>query len=184
MLMYLQTGQTREEHRNQMNYHTLSDFHRENQNSFLFLAVVVLLAFPVISNSFAQVEQSITLSTNKDSYLPGDMVQLSGVVTGQPNVLVALQIKDSSGNLILIRTVQSDQNGNFAIKFKIPPTATSGNFNIAASAKINGFIVTQTKTMSATVPEFGTFAMSMFGISFVMIVAMFAFSSKLKNYQR
>jgi uncharacterized protein YfaS (alpha-2-macroglobulin family) len=146
--------------------------------------VVVLFAFPVISNSFAQVDQSITLVTNKGTYLPGDIVQLSGVVTGQPNVLVALQIKDSSGNLILIRTVQSDQNGNFVLQFKISPTATSGNFNIDASAKINGFIVTQTQTMTATVPEFGTLTMSMFGISFIMIIAIFTFSSKFKNYKR
>ena len=143
-----------------------------------------MLIFPVPLSSFAQVDQSITLATNKGSYLPGDIVQLSGVVTGQPNVLVALQIKDSSGNLILIRTVQSDQSGNFALQFKIPPTATSGNFDIAASAKINGFIVTQTKTMTATVPEFGSLAMPMFGISFVLIVALLAFSSKFKNYQR
>jgi hypothetical protein len=167
-----------------MNYHTLSDFHNKNQNRFLALALVALLAFPGILNSFAQVDQSITLATNKDSYLPGDIVQLSGVVTGKPNVLVALQVKDSSGNLILIRTVQSDQSGNFALQFKIPPTATSGNFGIAASAKINGFIVTQTKTMTATVPEFGPLAMPMFGVSFVLIVALLAFSSKFKNYQR
>jgi uncharacterized protein YfaS (alpha-2-macroglobulin family) len=148
---------------------------------FLTLVLIALITFPTTLSSFAQVDQTITLTTNKDSYLPGDTVQLSGLVTGQPNVLVALQIKDSSGNLILIRTIQSDQDGNFALKFKIPPTATSGNFNIVASAKINGFIVTQTKTMTATVPEFGSIAMSMFGISFTMIIAMFVFSNKFKN---
>jgi predicted secreted protein with PEFG-CTERM motif len=143
--------------------------------------MVALLAFPVVLSSFAQVEQSITLATNKDSYLPGDIVQLSGIVTGQPNVLVALQIKDSSGNLILIRTVQSDQNGNFAIQFKIPPTATSGNFNIAASAKINGFIVTQTKTMSATVPEFGTVAPIILVISIIPIIVLSARTRSLHH---
>jgi len=169
---------------NPMNYHTLSDFHRQNQNRFLSFTVIALLASSGVLNSFAQVDQSITLVTNKGAYLPGDIVQLSGMVTGQPNVLVALQIKDSSGNLILIRTISSDQNGNFALQFKIPPTATSGNFNIAASAKINGFIVTQTKTMTATVPEFGTFTIPMFGISFILIVTIFTFSSKFKNYLR
>lgn len=83
--------------------------------------------------------------------------------------------------MIIIRIVQSDPSGNFALQFKIPPTATSGNFDISASAKINGFIVTQTKAMTATVPEFGPLAMPVIGISFVLIVAMLAFSSKLKN---
>jgi len=71
----------------------------------MFLAVVVLLVLPGVLSSFAQEEQSIVITTNKDHYLPGDTVTLNGTVTGQPNALVALQIKDSSGNLILIRTV-------------------------------------------------------------------------------
>ncbi len=147
----------------------------------MFLAVVVLLVLPGVLSSFAQEEQSIVITTNKDHYLPGDTVTLNGTVTGQPNALVALQIKDSSGNLILIRTVSSDQNGNFVLQFKLPPTATSGDFNIIASAKVNGFIVTQTKTMTATVPEFGPLTMPLFGISFIMIVVLFTFSNKFKN---
>jgi len=165
-----------------MNYHILSDFHKGNK--ILTLVVVTLIALPGVLDSFAQEAQTITLSTNKASYLPGDMVQLSGTVTGQPNALVALQIKDSTGNLILIRTVQSDQNGHFAISFKIPPTATSGDFSIIGSARINGFIVTQTKIMTATVPEFGPLAMPLFGISFILIVIVSALSNKIKNYAR
>ena len=141
----------------------------------------MLIALPGFLNSFAQEEQSIMLATNKDHYVPGDIVQLSGTVTGQPNALVGLQIKDSSGNLILIRTVQSDQNGNFVLSFKIPPTATSGDFSIIASARINGFVITQTKTMAATVPEFGSLAMPIFGISFLLITGLFAFQGKFKR---
>ena len=144
------------------------------------------LTMPIsgVSNSFAPMEQTITLATDKEAYLPGDTVQLSGMAVGQPNILVALQIKDSSGNIILIRTVQSDSNGNFAIQFKIPPTATSGNFSIISSAKINGLIINQTKTVTATVPEFGTLIMPLFGISFIMISMMTIFLRKFRNYQR
>lgn len=163
-----------------MNNHTLSAFHRKDLGRSLSLGAVVLLTLPGVLNSFAQEEQSIILATNKDHYLPGDTVQLSGTVTGQPNALVALQIKDSSGNLILIRTVQSDQNGNFGLQFKIPSTATSGDFDIIASAKINGFIVTQTKTMTATVPEFGPVAMPLFGVSLVVGIAVFTFANRFK----
>ena len=165
-----------------MNYHILSVFHRKSSRGFLFFTVIALLALPGILNSFAQEEQSIVITTNKNSYLPGDTVMLNGTVTGQPNALVAVQIKDSSGNLILIRTVSSDQNGNFVLQFKLPPTATSGNFNIIASAKVNGFTVTQTKTMAATVPEFGPLAMISFGVSFIMIITLFTFSNKFHNH--
>ena len=146
----------------------------------LLFGAVLLLALSGVLDSFAQEEQSIVLATNKANYLPGDTVQLSGTVTGQSNALVALQIKDSSGNLILIRTVQSDQNGNFVLSFKIPSTATSGDFNIVASTKINGFVVTQTKTVTATVPEFGPIAMPMFGVSLVLVITMFAFTNRHK----
>jgi len=91
-------------------------------------------------------------------------------VTGQPNVLVALQVKDPAGNFILIRTVQSDQNGNFTLSFKIPSTAASGDFSIIATARINGFITTQTKTMTATVPEFGPVANITLLISIISII--------------
>jgi len=139
---------------NQMNYHILLDFGKKNQYRYLSLIVLALLELAVVSDSFAQEDQSIVLTTSKNSYLPGDIVQLNGVVSGQPSPLVAVQIKDSAGNLILIRTVQTDQNGNFAIQFKIPSTATSGKFSIIASARVNGFVVTQTKVIDATVPEF------------------------------
>jgi predicted secreted protein with PEFG-CTERM motif len=135
-----------------------------------------------VSDSFAQEAQTINLTTNKNSYLPGDVVVLNGTVNGQPGQLVAIQVKDSTGNLILIRTIQTDQNGNFALQFKIPPTATSGNFDIMASARINGFIITQTKTMAATVPEFGQIAMPIFAISIMSVMVIFSLSCKFKNY--
>jgi predicted secreted protein with PEFG-CTERM motif len=135
-----------------------------------------------VSDSFAQEADTINLTTNKNSYMPGDVVVLNGTINGQSGQLVAIQVKDSTGNLILIRTIQTDQNGSFAIQFKIPPTATSGNFNIIASAKINGFTVTQTKTMIATVPEFGQIAMPVFAISIISVMVIFAISARFKNY--
>ena len=167
-----------------MNYHTLSGFHRKNQKRFLPLIALSILVFAGFSNSFAQEDQSINLTTNKNSYLPGEVVEINGTANGQPGQLVAIQIKDSSGNLILIRTVQADQNGNFVLQFKIPPTATSGDFSIIASARINGFIVTQTKTMTATVPEFGQLAMPVFAFSIISIMVMFALSRRFKNYHK
>jgi hypothetical protein len=65
--------------------------------------------------------------------------------------------------------------------FKIPSSATSGDFSIIASARINGFVVTQTKTITATVPEFGPLAMPLFGVSFVLIVGLFAFLGQFKK---
>lgn len=154
-----------------MNYHISPVFHRKKYYILAWIAFS-LLVFSEISNSSAQEAQSITLSTDKGSYLPGDTVMLSGVISGQPSSGVALEVKDSDGNLILIRTVQPDQNGNFAVQFKIPPTATSGNFSVTASARVNGFLVTQTKVFAATVPEF-SFTAPIMLVSFASILLLY-----------
>ncbi|MGI0074251.1 MAG: MG2 domain-containing protein [Nitrosotalea sp.] len=157
----------------------MSAYHRKNQYTFLALAAVALLIFGV-SNSFAQEAESIVLTTDKESYLPGDTVQLSGVVTGQqPSVGVALEVMDSDGTAILFRTIQADQNGNFAVQFKIPATATSGAFSVYASALIDGFHVKQTKVFSATVPEFGQTAGQVFGLAVLSTILVFTASGRL-----
>jgi len=50
--------------------------------------------------------------------------------------------------------VQADQNGNFNLQFKVPLTASPGGLNITASARIDGFIITQSKATTTPVPEF------------------------------
>ena len=147
-----------------MNYHILSAYHKDNklQVALFGLFVMSLLAFGMPS-SLAQEDQSITINTSKSTYGPGDTVTLTGTVNGgTPGQLVAIQVKDAKGNLILIRTIPSDQNGNFALQFKVPLTASAGSLSVTASARINGFVVTQntatagSTAQGTTVPEFPT----------------------------
>jgi len=136
--------------------------------SSLFLIVLLLVSFTVQS-SFGQTQ--ITLNTDKPSYGPGDMVQITGNA-GSPNQFVAIQVKDPSGNLILIRTVQADSNGNFSLQFKVPTSATSGNFVIVANSRINGQVESTTKTIMQTVPEFGQMASIVMVIGVISAVVM------------
>ncbi|MGI0087911.1 MAG: hypothetical protein ACREBI_08115 [Nitrosotalea sp.] len=124
--------------------------------SSLLAMVTLSLLTLAIPSSYAQLDnESITISTSKSAYGPGDIVNLTGFVNqGTPGQLVAIQVKDTKGNLILIRTVQADQNGNFNLQFKVPLTASQGNLNITASARINGFVITQSKDTTTPVPEF------------------------------
>ncbi len=84
--------------------------------------------------------------------------------------VVAIQVSDPSGDLILIRTVQTDANGNFGLTFKVPSSATPGSFDIKASAKINGQTVTATKAFMQTVPEFGSVAPIVLAISILSML--------------
>ena len=98
-----------------------------------FLLLAPLLATPAFSQSL------ITFDVDTTKFTPGEIVELNGTVQsgleGQP---VAVEIKDADGNLILIRTVTSDDDGNFTLKFKVPNTATSGEFDIVTNLEIDG----------------------------------------------
>jgi len=98
-----------------------------------FLLLAPMLLTPAFSQSL------ITFDVDTTKFTPGEIVELNGTVQsgleGQP---VAVEIKDADGNLILIRTVTSDDDGNFTLKFKVPNTATSGEFDIVTNLEIDG----------------------------------------------
>ncbi len=114
--------------------------------------LILSLAVMVLAIGFQSIlaSPSITLKTDKDSYAAGDQVSISGNVNGAPNAPIAIEVKDSSGQTILIRTVQTDSNGAFALQFKAPSSAKAGNFNITASTYAGGTQVSSTKGISYT----------------------------------
>ena len=98
-----------------------------------YLLLIPLMLPPAFSQSL------ITFDVDTTKFTPGEIVELDGQVQsgleGQP---VAVEIKDADGNLILIRTVTSDGNGEFTLKFKVPNSATSGEFDIVTNMEIDG----------------------------------------------
>ena len=99
----------------------------------LLLLLIPLMLTPAFSQSL------ITFDVDTTKFTPGEIVELDGKVKsgleGQP---VAVEIKDADGNLILIRTVTSDIDGEFTLKFKVPNSATSGEFDIVTNLEIDG----------------------------------------------
>ena len=56
----------------------------------------------------------ITFDVDTTKFTPGEIVELHGTVqSGLEGEVVAVEIKDADGTLILIRTVTSDGNGEF-----------------------------------------------------------------------
>ena len=100
----------------------------------LLLALLIpLILTPVFSQSL------ITFDVDTTKFTPGEIVELHGTVqSGLEEQPVAVEIKDADGNLILIRTVTSDGNGEFTLKFKVPSNAASGEFDIVTNLEING----------------------------------------------
>ena len=91
----------------------------------------------MLTPAFAQ--SLITFDVDTTKFAPGEIVELTGTVdAGLEGHPVAVEIKDADGNLILIRTVTSDSNGEFTLKFKVPNTAASGEFDITTNVELDG----------------------------------------------
>ena len=118
------------------------------------LLSIVILSTVFVGTSYSQ--SLINFEVNTDKLIPGELVELSGTVEagleGQP---VAVEVIDSKGNVILIRTVESDSNGNFVLKFIIPETAAAGEMDIVTNVELDGqsFSEEQILESVATVPE-------------------------------
>ena len=118
------------------------------------LLSIVILSTVFVGTSYSQ--SLINFEVNTDKLIPGELVELSGTVEagleGQP---VAVEVIDSKGNVILIRTVESDSNGNFVLKFIVPETAAAGEMDIVTNVELDGqsFSEEQILESVATVPE-------------------------------
>jgi len=112
----------------------------------IFGLMVVISFGLLVSQSFAA---QITVETNKETYGPGDIVNLSGVVEGGvAGDFVAIEVKSPSGETILIRTVELGTGGTYNLEFKIPSSGETGNYQIISNAKVGGETITETKTIS------------------------------------
>jgi len=115
-----------------------------------FLAIIGISTLVGISGAFAQ-GSIITFDIDEKSFVPGEIVELTGNVdsslAGQP---VAIEVKDSGGSVILIRTVTPDANGDFVLKFKIPTTAKAGDFEIITNVEVAGETFTETKKVEVS----------------------------------
>lgn len=115
------------------------------------LFVAILLSVTIIP-AFSQ--SLITFDVDTAKFTPGEIVELKGTVDkgleGQP---VAVEIKDAEGNVILIRTVTSDTNGEFTLKFKVPNTAKTGEFDIITNIELDGQSFSETTSVESVVPE-------------------------------
>jgi len=117
-----------------------------NKTSFGLLLVVI--ASLSISESFAA---EIIFDSSKESLGPGEIVELSGTIKGGiEGDLIALEVKSPSGEIILIRTVELGPGGTYNLKFKIPASAESGDYDITTNVELVGTKETQPSTDSQT----------------------------------
>ena len=115
---------------------------------FYAFLLIPLLITPAFGESIIRFDVDTTTLT------PGEIIELTGKVgvglEGQP---VAIEVSDSNGNIILIRTVTSDSNGDFILKFKVPLSVESGEFEIVTNIEIDGESFTESKSVDVIEAE-------------------------------
>lgn len=112
------------------------------------MKIILLSVFLLLSVSYASAYE-ITIDTDKESYTGGDTVEVSGTIDGGvQGDLVALEIKNTQGDIMLIRTVELGPGGSFSLDFKLPKSQSSGNLEIIANAEIEDEEIEETKIVS------------------------------------
>ena len=105
------------------------------------LLILILVTSLGISNAGAQT--GITVETNFDLFEQGQLVMITGNAEEKS---VAIKVKDPTGISILVRLITTDSDGNFELEFRIPQTATLGDYQVVASAIIDNIPVITTAT--------------------------------------
>lgn len=99
-----------------------------------FLVFFIILLGFTFSQSFAA---EIIFDSTNQSYSAGDIVDLTGNISGGiEGDLVAIEIKSPSGEILLIRTVELGPEGNYSLKFRIPPSGESGSYGISTNVSV------------------------------------------------
>jgi len=107
----------------------------------IFAAAAIMLLF---STAFAQTGMSITVSTNSDTYDPGETVTISGVVKDissipVPAAMISIQVKDPTDQTIYINVQYSSSDGNYTDHFVLANDSSTGNYGVFVAASKPSF---------------------------------------------
>ena len=106
----------------------------------LFMILVLATSLGISS---ASAQTGITVGTNFDSFGLGQAVMITGNADGSS---AGIQVKDPNGLTIVFRTVTTDSNGNFELKFRIPQTAVLGDWIVVATTAVDNIPIIGTAT--------------------------------------
>jgi len=109
-------------------------------NTKLFMILVFVTSLGISS---ASAQTGITVETNFDSFGQGQTVMITGNAEEKS---VAIKVKDPTGISILVRSITTDSNGNFELKFRISQTAVLGDYQVVVSTIIDNVPVISTAT--------------------------------------
>lgn len=141
--------------------------------------LVILLA---VSTSAALASTvTVTVATDKPSYILGDLVTITGTVTedgaAKAHVLVNVEVRDPAGTLRHADVVKTDADGAFTSSFRLAETVPTGTYTVKAVALgVTGtttFEVSAVPTFSMIVtPEAIAVPVGWYGVATVELTAL------------
>jgi len=132
----------------------------------IFAVTAIMLLF---SFAFAQIEMSITVSTNSTSYNPGETVTISGVIEDAsgiavPAATVSIQVNDPTGQPVHVFSLSSSSDGSYIDSFGLANDALTGDYEVFVAASKLGFAECHAQ-ISFSVPSASVNQTSDFAIS-------------------
>jgi hypothetical protein len=143
---------------------------------FLILAAVVPLT---VDYSYAANQLSVTVSTDKPSYDPGEAVLITGRVldhslNGVALASVSIQLNDPSGKAIHVGWILSNADGYYEDQFIAQNNSMNGGYSIYVTASKPGYLDATAKAGCIIAPEFQAshvqWLMLLLALSLVLLV--------------
>jgi len=109
-----------------------------------FLALVLCLS------PAAVMAANLTVSTDKDTYAPGETISVSGTAVASTDVTI--QLINPNGQIVDITYVKSGSDGSYSTSFKTPSSMPTGQW-ILGTYTVKSFMGTQTATKSISIQQ-------------------------------
>jgi hypothetical protein len=110
----------------------------------LFLILAAVVPFTV-DYSYGANQLSVTLSTDKQGYDPGEVVMITGRVldqslNGVALASVSIQVNDPNGNAIHVGWILSTTDGHYEDQFIAQNNSMNGGYSIYVTASKPGYV--------------------------------------------
>jgi len=105
----------------------------------------LIFVFMILPQTFSQTFMTVTVSTDKAQYVPGETVTISGkVLDNQSNPVVGAAVSiEVNEPPIYVQLVSSDQSGSFTNQFVLSNSFPQGQYTIYVTAHKGNFTAAQ-----------------------------------------
>ncbi|MEM3547105.1 MAG: hypothetical protein QXU47_07080 [Candidatus Bathyarchaeia archaeon] len=149
----------------------------------LLLVALLLLATPATAAVI-----TVTVTTDKSSYLLGQVVTISGTVkednVAKANVYVNVEVRDPAGTLRFADVVKTGTDGSYTTSFRLAETLPTGTYTVKAVyggvSKTTSFTASSAPTFTVTLtPETATVPIGLYDSVNIQVDAVGAYTYKV-----